>query len=54
MTNNQKLSDGSDKKPQGNSGIKENNCRCKEVSKKSFLEMLKLMLRDLAFRKKAK
>jgi hypothetical protein len=29
-------------------------CRCKEVSKKTFPEMLKLMLRDLIFWKKTK
>jgi hypothetical protein len=29
-------------------------CRCKEVSKKTFPELLKLMLRDLFFRKKTK
>ena len=29
-------------------------CRCKEVSKKTFPEMLKLMLRDLVFWKKTK
>jgi len=29
-------------------------CRCKEVSKKTFSEMLKLMLRDLIFWKKTK
>ena len=30
------------------------SCRCKEVSKKTIPEMLKLMLSDLAFWKKAK
>lgn len=29
-------------------------CRCKEVSKKTFPEMIKLMLDDLAFWKKEK
>ncbi len=29
-------------------------CRCKEVSKKTFPEMMKLMLDDLAFWKKEK
>lgn len=30
------------------------SCRCKEVSKKTLPEMLRLMLSDLAFWKKAK
>jgi hypothetical protein len=29
-------------------------CRCKEVSKKTFPEMVKLMISDLAFWKKTK
>ena len=29
-------------------------CRCKEVSKKTFPELLRLMIKDLAFWKKAK
>jgi hypothetical protein len=32
----------------------ESVCRCKEVSKKTFPEMLKLMLSDLIFWKKTK
>ena len=31
---------------------KEESCRCKEVSKKTLPEMIKLMIRDLTFRKK--
>jgi len=34
--------------------VSEDSCRCKEVSKKTIPEMLKLMLSDLAFWKKAK
>jgi hypothetical protein len=34
--------------------VGEDSCRCKEVSKKTIPEMLKLMLGDLAFWKKAK
>lgn len=32
----------------------EEACRCKEVSKRSFPELLKLMLKDLAFWRKTK
>jgi hypothetical protein len=35
-------------------GPDEESCRCKEVSKKTPTEMLKLMINDLAFWKKAK
>jgi hypothetical protein len=34
--------------------ISEDSCRCKEVSKKTIPEMLKLMLNDLAFWKKVR
>lgn len=34
--------------------LSEDACRCKEVSKKTVPEMLRLMLDDLAFWKKAK
>lgn len=30
----------------------DDSCRCKEVSRKSYPELLKMMLRDLAFWKK--
>jgi hypothetical protein len=30
----------------------EEDCRCKEVSKKSLPELIKMMLRDLTFRRK--
>lgn len=33
-------------------GGKEENCRCKEVSKKTPMELLKLMITDLAIWKK--
>ncbi len=36
----------------GTEDVGEDSCRCKEVSKKTIPEMLKLMLRDLAFWKK--
>lgn len=32
--------------------VSEDSCRCKEVSKKTIPQMLKLMLSDLAFWKK--
>ncbi len=32
----------------------EENCRCQEVSKKTVPELLKIMISDLAFWKKAK
>lgn len=35
-------------------GAGESNCRCKEVSKKTFPELLRLMIKDLAFWKKVK
>jgi len=39
---------------QDSEDVSEDSCRCKEVSKKTLPEMLKLMLSDLAFWKKAK
>ncbi len=32
----------------------EDDCRCKEVSRKSFPELMKLMIDDLTFRKRGK
>jgi hypothetical protein len=32
----------------------EDSCRCKDVSKKSFTELLKLMVSDLVFWRKTK
>ena len=40
------------RKDRGEGGIKENECRCKEVANKTLPEMLKLMLSDLMFWKK--
>jgi hypothetical protein len=60
MTQHQRQPDNSDKRDEVNSGERkmegENDiiCRCKEVSKKSFPEMIKLMISDLAFWKKTK
>ncbi len=34
--------------------VSEDSCRCKEVSKKTLPEMLRLMVSDLAFWRKAK
>lgn len=34
-------------------GADKDDCRCKEVSKKSFLDLVKLMIRDLSFWRKA-
>jgi hypothetical protein len=42
------------KKPPEVKGPEEDSCRCKEVSKKTFPEMLRLMLNDLAFWKRKK
>ncbi|MBS1115598.1 MAG: hypothetical protein H6Q94_1327 [Nitrospirae bacterium] len=62
MTHQPGQSDGIDKRPDekeisdereaGEGG--EITCRCKEVSKKTFPEMLRLMISDLVFWKKAK
>ena len=60
MTQHQRQIDDSDKRDDAQSGERkmegENDiiCRCKEVSKKSFPEMIKLMISDLAFWKKTK
>ena len=60
MTKHQRQSDDYDKRDDAHSGeLKmegENDivCRCKEVSKKTFPEMVKLMISDLAFWKKTK
>ncbi len=61
MTRNKKQSAGSDKralekeKPgEFEAEVSGDSCRCEEVSKKTLPEMLKLMLSDLAFWKKAK
>ena len=60
MTRNQEEPDPEVKKQPGkkntvgsNAEVKtDDNCRCKEVSKKSVPEMFRLMLDDLAFWKK--
>ena len=39
-------------KPLKPEGEESEECRCKEIAKKRFPELLKLMLRDLAFWKK--
>jgi len=62
MTQHQRQSDSADKRPvdrekSGKLKTGEGDeiiCRCKEVSKKTFPEMLKLMLNDLVFWKKRK
>ena len=60
MTIHNRQNDDSDKRGDADSGERkmevENDiiCRCKEVSKKSFPEMIKLMISDLAFWKKTK
>ena len=62
MTKNKQQPAGSDKGPlkKGKPGEKgageadEENCRCQEVSKKTVPELLKIMISDLAFWKKAK
>jgi hypothetical protein len=62
MTARQRYSDDKDKssaqreKPAEREAedVSEDTCRCKEVSKKTFPEMLKLMLSDLAFWKKVR
>ena len=60
MTRDRKQAVGPDKKhPENNKSGEmkanegsEENCRCKEVSKKTLPEMIKLMLKDLTFWKK--
>jgi hypothetical protein len=62
MTQQQRQSDDSDKRPIEKEIFNEREagegseitCRCKEVSKKTLAEMLKLMISDLAFWKKTK
>ena len=63
MARDEHQSAGSDKRPLEKKKLREmeeekisegGNCRCEEVSKKTLPEMLKLMLSDLAFWKKAK
>jgi len=61
MAKYQNESVGSGKEPPGKEKIhggvdakSEESCRCKEVSKKTPLEMLKFMIGDLAFWKKQK
>ena len=62
MKQRQQQTAGSGKRPpekEGPSECKveessEDSCRCKEVAKKTPAELLKLMIRDLAFRKKVK
>ena len=60
MTIHNRLNDDSDKRDDTHSGERkmegENDitCRCKEVSKKTFPEMFKLMISDLAFWKRTK
>jgi hypothetical protein len=46
-------SEAEEKRSGGKSGKgSEEECRCEEVSKKTFPELIKLMLRDLVFWKK--
>lgn len=62
MTRHRKQSAGSGKGPfekekskeRESEGVSDDSCRCKEVSKKRLPEMLKLMVSDLAFWRKAK
>ena len=62
MAHQEEQSSGPDKRPvikkkQGEQETKEgfeDSCRCKEVSKKTFPELLSLMISDLAFWKKKK
>jgi len=60
MTQQQQHSDDKADSPMGkeqpgeSGDVSEDSCRCKEVSKKTFPEMLKLMISDLAFWKKTK
>ena len=60
MTIHNRENDDSDKRDDAISGERkregENDitCRCKEVSKKTFPEMIRLMISDLAFWKKTK
>jgi hypothetical protein len=42
------------KKRRQQGGEDSEDCRCKEVSKKTFPQLLKVMIGDLAFWKKAK
>jgi hypothetical protein len=55
MTQHQRQHEDSDKRDDRHSGERktegENDivCRCKEVSKKTFPEMIKLMISDLVF-----
>jgi hypothetical protein len=43
-----------DKPEKARNSNKEDGCRCKEVSRKSLPELLKLLINDLAFWKKTK
>lgn len=58
MKGHQKYSGNKDKSyaerenPPETEDVAEDSCRCKEVSKKTIPEMLKLMLKDLSFWKK--
>ena len=62
MTQQKQNYDTSDKKPDEEGKIAEQeagdageiSCRCKEVSKKTLPELLRLMIKDLAFWKKTK
>jgi len=60
MTIYNRQNDDSDKRDDADSGERkmdegsEIECRCKEVSKKTLPEMIKLMISDLAFWKKTK
>lgn len=61
MKNNTRKGALSDKKKRGRAeaepeavGDNQEGCRCKEVSKKSLPELLKVVIGDLSFRKKKK
>ncbi|MDH4231062.1 MAG: hypothetical protein OEW04_03415 [Nitrospirota bacterium] len=60
MTQHRRHPDDSDKRDNTHSGDRKTEgdddiiCRCKEVSKKTFPEMIRLMISDLAFWKKTK
>jgi len=60
MTRHQRQHEDSDKRDDAHSGERKMEegsdivCRCKEVSKKTFPEMIRLMISDLAFWKKTK
>ena len=62
MTFKEQNYEGADKRPDEKGGQVEQEageadeitCRCKEVSKKTFPELLRLMIKDLAFWKKPK